>query len=87
MSFNLQLSETHEMIRDTARQFAKDEVAPSSIERDKSGEFPTEIIKKLGELGFLGMMVSPEWGGSGLDAMSYVIAMEESLPLMLLWAW
>lgn len=77
MSFNLQFSETHEMIRETARQFAKEEVAPSSIERDKSGEFPTEIIKKLGELGFLGMMVSPEWGGSGLDAMSYVIAMEE----------
>jgi alkylation response protein AidB-like acyl-CoA dehydrogenase len=77
MSFNLQFSETHEMIRETARQFAKDEVAPTSIERDKSGEFPTDIIKKLGELGFLGMMVSPEWGGSGLDALSYVIAMEE----------
>ena len=75
--FTLQLSETHEMIRDTARQFARDEVAPSSIERDKKGEFPTEIIKKLGELGFLGMMVSPEWGGSGLDALSYVLAMEE----------
>lgn len=77
MSFNLQFSETHEMIRETARQFAKDEVAPSSVDRDKSGEFPTEIIKKLGELGFMGMMVSPEWGGSGLDALSYVIAMEE----------
>ncbi|MBM4179163.1 MAG: acyl-CoA dehydrogenase [Ignavibacteria bacterium] len=77
MSFNLQFSETHEMIRETARQFAREEVAPTSIERDKSGEFPTEIIKNLGELGFLGMMVSPEWGGSGLDAMSYVIAMEE----------
>ncbi|MFN9151081.1 MAG: acyl-CoA dehydrogenase family protein, partial [Bacteroidota bacterium] len=57
MSFNLQLSETHEMIRETARQFAKDEVAPTSIERDKSGEFPTDIVKKMGELGFLGMMV------------------------------
>ncbi|MFN4907738.1 MAG: acyl-CoA dehydrogenase [Bacteroidota bacterium] len=77
MSFNLQLSETHEMIRETARQFAKDEVAPTSIERDKSGEFPTDIVKKMGELGFLGMMVSPEWGGSGLDALSYVLAMEE----------
>jgi len=77
MSFNLQFSETHEMIRETARQFAREEVAPTSIERDKSGEFPTESIKNLGELGFLGMMVSPEWGGSGLDAMSYVIAMEE----------
>jgi len=75
--FTLQLSETHEMIRETARQFARDEIAPSSIERDKNGIFPTEIIKKLGELGFLGMMVSPEWGGSGLDALSYVLAMEE----------
>lgn len=75
--FTLQLSETHEMIRDTARQFARDEVAPSSIDRDKNGIFPTEIIKKLGELGFLGMMVSPEWGGAGLDALSYVLAMEE----------
>ena len=75
--FNLELSETHQMIRDTARQFAQDEIAPSTIERDKSGEFPTDIIKKLGELGFMGMMVSPEWGGSGLDALAYVLAMEE----------
>ena len=75
--FNLELSETHQMIRDTARQFAQDEIAPSTIERDKSGEFPTDIVKKLGELGFMGMMVSPEWGGSGLDALAYVLAMEE----------
>lgn len=75
--FSLELSETHQMIRDTARQFAQDEIAPSTIERDKNGEFPTEIVKKLGELGFMGMMVSPEWGGSGLDALSYVLAMEE----------
>ncbi|MBU3741584.1 MAG: acyl-CoA dehydrogenase [Candidatus Kapabacteria bacterium] len=75
--FNLELSETHQMIRDTARQFAQDEIAPSTIERDKNGEFPTDIIKKLGELGFMGMMVSPDWGGSGLDALSYVLAMEE----------
>lgn len=75
--FSLELSETHQMIRDTARQFAQDEIAPSTIERDKNGVFPTEIVKKLGELGFMGMMVSPEWGGSGLDALSYVLAMEE----------
>lgn len=75
--FSLELSETHVMIRETARQFAHDEVAPSSIERDKHGIFPTEIVKKMGELGFLGMMVSPDWGGSGLDALSYVLAMEE----------
>ncbi|NQW29107.1 MAG: acyl-CoA dehydrogenase [Ignavibacteria bacterium] len=75
--FSLELSETHKMIRDMARQFARDEVSPSSIERDIKGEFPTEIVKKMGELGFLGMMVQPEWGGSGMDALSYVLAMEE----------
>ncbi len=75
--FSLQLSDTHEMIRQTARDFARTEVAPSTIERDKEGTFPTEIVKKMGELGFMGMMVNPEWGGSGLDALSYVLAMEE----------
>jgi alkylation response protein AidB-like acyl-CoA dehydrogenase len=75
--FNMQLSETHLLIQQTAREFALTEVAPTSIERDKTGTFPTEIVKKMGELGFLGMMVSPEWGGSGLDALSYVLAMEE----------
>ncbi|MGC8956997.1 MAG: acyl-CoA dehydrogenase [Candidatus Kapaibacteriota bacterium] len=75
MSFKL--DETHEQIRDTIRKFAQEEIAPSVIERDIKGEFPREIIKKLGELGFLGMMVSPEWGGSGLDSISYVIALEE----------
>lgn len=74
---NFQYSETHELIRQTARQFATDEILPSVIERDKTATFPAEIVKKLGELGFMGMMVSPEWGGSGLDAVSYVIAMEE----------
>lgn len=73
----LDLTETHQMIRDTARDFAENEVAPTAIQRDINGEFPHDAIKKLGELGFLGMMVSPEWGGSGLDAVSYVIAMEE----------
>jgi alkylation response protein AidB-like acyl-CoA dehydrogenase len=75
--FSVQLSDTHKMIRQTAREFAQSEVAPTSIERDKTGTFPTEIVHKLGELGFLGMLVSPEWGGSGLDAVSYVLAMEE----------
>jgi alkylation response protein AidB-like acyl-CoA dehydrogenase len=74
---NLELNETHEMIRDTAREFAKNEVAPTAIERDIKGEFPHEAVKKLGELGFMGMMVSEEWGGAGLDTVSYVIAMEE----------
>ena len=74
---HLELNETHQMIRDTARDFAENEVAPTAIHRDIHGEFPHEAIKKLGELGFLGMMVSPDWGGAGLDAISYVIAMEE----------
>jgi alkylation response protein AidB-like acyl-CoA dehydrogenase len=73
----LDLTETHEMIRDTARDFAQNEVAPTAIERDIKGEFPYDAVQKLGELGFMGMMVSEEWGGAGLDAMSYVIAMEE----------
>jgi alkylation response protein AidB-like acyl-CoA dehydrogenase len=73
----LELTETHEMIRDTARDFAQNEVAPTAIERDIKGEFPRDAVKKMGELGFMGMMVAPEWGGAGLDAISYVIAMEE----------
>lgn len=75
MNFNL--TEEHIAIRDTARDFAQNEIAPTAVERDMSGEFPTEIVKKLGELGFMGMMVSPDWGGAGMDTVSYVIAMEE----------
>lgn len=74
---NLDLNETHEMIRDTAREFARNEVAPTAIERDIKAEFPHEAVRKLGELGFMGMMVDPEYGGAGLDTVSYVIAMEE----------
>ncbi len=74
---SFQLSEIHEEVRRTARSFANDVVKPTAVERDKTGEFPHDIIKELGELGFLGMMVSPEWGGAGFDALSYVIAMEE----------
>jgi len=74
---NLDFTETHTMIRDTARKFAEDKLAVSSVERDEKEEFPHEAIKELGELGFMGMMVPEEWGGSGLDTISYVIAMEE----------
>jgi alkylation response protein AidB-like acyl-CoA dehydrogenase len=70
-------TETHEMIRETARKFAETKVAPGTIERDEREEFPREIVKELGELGFMGMMVPEEWGGAGLDTLSYVIAMEE----------
>jgi len=59
------------------REFAQTEIAPSAMARDVSAEFPSEIAKKLGELGFMGMMVSPEWGGAGLDTVSYVLTLEE----------
>ncbi len=74
---NFELTEDQVMIRESAREFAQAEVAPSSVERDINAEFPGEIVKKLGELGFLGMMVSPEYGGAGLDTISYVLAMIE----------
>ncbi|HOI28268.1 MAG TPA: acyl-CoA dehydrogenase [Melioribacteraceae bacterium] len=72
-----EFTEEQLMIQQTAREFAELEIAPSSIERDKKAEFPSEIVKKLGELGFLGMMVSPEYDGAGLDTISYVLAMIE----------
>lgn len=71
------LTEEQSAIRDAAKDFAENEIAPSSIERDISAEFPTEIIQKLGELGFMGMMVSPDWGGAGMDTICYALAMEE----------
>jgi alkylation response protein AidB-like acyl-CoA dehydrogenase len=72
-----QLTEEHLMIRQAARDFARQECLPGVIERDEHQKFPAEQIKKLGELGFMGMMVSPEYGGAGLDTISYVLAMEE----------
>ena len=71
------LSEEHKMIRDAARDFAQTELLPGVIERDENQSFPEEQIKKLGELGFLGMMVDPKYGGAGMDTISYVLAMEE----------
>jgi alkylation response protein AidB-like acyl-CoA dehydrogenase len=72
-----QLSEEHLMIQKAARDFAQNECLPGVIERDEKMKFPKEQILKLADLGFLGMMVSPKYGGSGLDTISYVIAMEE----------
>jgi len=74
---NFQFSEEHEMIRKAARDFAVNDCLPGVIERDEHQKFPKEQIEKLADLGFLGMMVKPEYGGSGLDTVSYVIAMEE----------
>jgi alkylation response protein AidB-like acyl-CoA dehydrogenase len=70
-------TEEQTMIQQAAREFAQAEIAPSTIQRDINAEFPTEIVKKLGELGFLGMMVPAEYGGTGLDTISYVLAMIE----------
>src|SRR5215216_6161098 len=72
-----QLSEEHLMIQKAARDFARNECLPGVIERDEKMQFPKEQILKLADLGFLGMMVDPKYGGSGLDTISYVIAMEE----------
>jgi len=71
------LTEEHLMIQKAARDFANDVLKPGVIERDEHQKFPTNEIKQLGELGFLGMMVDPKYGGGGMDAISYVLAMEE----------
>ena len=71
------LTSEQELIQKTAREFAKEHLAPGVIERDDKAEFPAEQIKMMGELGFMGMMVPEEWGGAGFDTVTYVIAMEE----------
>ncbi len=75
MLFNL--TEEHLMIQKAARDFANDVLKPGVIERDEHQKFPAEEIKQMGELGFLGMMVDPKYGGGGMDCVSYVLAMEE----------
>jgi len=74
---NFELTEEHLAVQQAARDFAQTELLPGVIERDREEKFPAEQIKKLGELGFLGMMVDPKYGGSGMDTVSYVLAMEE----------
>jgi alkylation response protein AidB-like acyl-CoA dehydrogenase len=71
------LSEEQLMIQGAARDFAQNELLPGVIERDDAQKFPADQVKKMGELGFLGMMVDPKYGGSGLDTISYVLVMEE----------
>lgn len=71
------LTEEHLAVKEAARDFAQQELLPGVIERDSKMIHPTEQLKKMGELGFLGMMVSPKYGGGGMDAVSYVLAMEE----------
>lgn len=72
-----ELTEEQKAVRDAARDFAQNVLKPGVIERDEKQIFPAEEIKQLGELGFMGMMVSPEYGGGGMDTISYVLAMEE----------
>jgi alkylation response protein AidB-like acyl-CoA dehydrogenase len=74
---NFTLTEEQLMIQQAAKDFAQNELLPGIIERDDAQKFPAEQVKKMGELGFLGMMVDSKYGGSGLDTLSYVIAMEE----------
>ena len=74
---NLELSEEHLMIRNAARDFAQNELKPGVIERDEHQKFPKEQVKRMAEMGFLGMMVDPKYGGGGMDTISYVLVMEE----------
>ncbi|TDQ17293.1 alkylation response protein AidB-like acyl-CoA dehydrogenase [Algoriphagus boseongensis] len=74
---NFQLTEEHQAVRDAAREFAQSELLPGVIERDTEAKFPYEQVKKMGELGFMGMMVDPKYNGGGMDTISYAIAMEE----------
>ncbi|MDG2152796.1 MAG: acyl-CoA dehydrogenase [Crocinitomicaceae bacterium] len=74
---NFELSEEHLAVKEAARDFAQNVLKPGVIQRDNDQQFPTEEIKQLAELGFMGMMVDPKYGGSGMDTLSYVLAMEE----------
>ncbi len=75
--FLFPLSDEHKMIRDTARDFANREIAPIAAQFDESGEFPRETVKKMGEMGFMGMEVPEQYGGAGMDTMAYVLALSE----------
>ena len=74
---NFKLTEEQKLIQEAARDFAQNELLPEVIERDDAQRFPKEEVAKMGQLGFLGMMVNPKYGGSGLDTLSYVLVMEE----------
>ncbi|TFH33775.1 MAG: acyl-CoA dehydrogenase, partial [Bacteroidia bacterium] len=74
---NFEFTEEQEMIRQSARDFAVRELLPGIIERDAKSEFPTEQVKKLTELGFMGMLTDMKYDGGGMDTVSYVLALEE----------
>ena len=71
---SLSLSPEHEMIRQTARDFAQKEIAPIAAEFDESGEFPSATVRKMGEMGLMGIEVPEEYGGAGMDTLAYVLA-------------
>ena len=71
------LTEEQLAVKEAAREFAQKELKPGVIERDSLMKYPTDEVKKMAELGFLGMMVDPKYGGGGMDTLSYVLAMEE----------
>jgi alkylation response protein AidB-like acyl-CoA dehydrogenase len=73
----MQLSENHQLVRDTARRFAHERIAPIASELDEQGRFPKETMAELGEMGFLGVFVPEAYGGAGLDTLSYVLIVEE----------
>ena len=74
---NFQLTEEHLAVQQAARDFAQTELLPGVIERDTHQKFPESLQRKMGELGFMGMMTDPKYGGGGMDTISYVLAMEE----------
>ena len=74
---SFQLSEEHKAVQEAARTFAQTDLLPNVIERDNAQKFDPQLLKKMGELGFMGMMVSPDYGGGGMDTMSYALAIEE----------
>ena len=74
---NLNLTDEHEMIRREARRFAQEEIAPIAAEYDETGDFPSNTIRKMGEMGFMGIEVPEQYGGAGMDTLSYVLALEE----------
>ena len=77
IGLNFNLTEEHLAVQEAARDFAQNELLPNVIERDNAQKFDPKLLRRMGELGFMGMMVSPEYGGGGMDTVSYVLAMEE----------
>ena len=74
---NFELTDEQKLIKRTAKEFADNELVPGAILRDQTKQWPSEAVNKMGDLGFMGMMVDPKWGGGGMDTVSYAIAMEE----------